>query len=1125
MKMLKKIIPLLIMLLILSSLVYGADTLTQEQQAILDTAKAFFYRGSYIDYDSIGMNYYGDSVYGQDEVYMQRNYLVTQSTHDIPNGLDWLYSPEDATRQYHRYFVCSHFVSNVFYEAFVDSNGNHYLLRDGEGNIARITKKMYRLAVEGDSMYNPEVAVDLIINSGQITEEDKQRVLNELEPGDLIVYSNSNGGHAGIYVGNGLVYESTHSKYNVSEKKDSKDTTVGRRNVETFININLKYLAILRPLNEIKKQGYQISSDTLKRMEYPDLMVEKIASTEQYDSVNPGDQITYSIILTNKSKTEDYSGIKVTDNIPSNTEFVSIDSLGTNKSGALSWNVSVGKEKSVTLKYTVKVKNTDSLNGKTISNSNTIVNGIKINIIQTKVNHTLTKEEQTKISNLASNKGKNYSSTEAFLNEVYPNANFKSVGEMVEMFFTSSKTNITKVKYGEKKNNKTVYQLKKLNSIDSSFANMFVDGLWGGFYTIGQTKETNDDGRGVYFDSKSFMIGDVLILCDEGYQTDIYVAGEKNLYLYLAENKFATVDNGKLRIIEGDEGARLIDSLIAQDAFIVLRPSFTLTSETQQSINYYQVGTEYFSTLEEAGKAVQGEGTIKVLETVEDQSSFTISASQNIVLDTNGKTIYLRKTNITNRGTLTIKGKGRLETDLAYLIQNYGILTVDGPTLVTNGMTKANWYTIFSKGGTVTVLNGNIGAKGTESANTSNGRGIGLKDGAILTVKGGQVKSYIGYAITSISSKTGTCGKKINIEGGAISGMYGVHVSADGNYEVDTKVKMIDGSIETTKNAVDIKENTDCEVIIEGGTLLSKNEVGIAHQGNGKLVIGKNDQTISVNKPEIHGKLASIQSKNGFEFYDGILKGSEKAYDGQIIQMEENSELLEKEENKLKTVSLKIKDETPVPTGSPTPSPTRTVGSFGGGAGGSVGGTSDKPEEYPWQKADNWAIDELIEANQKEIIPKTLKDKDFTMQITRKDFAAVAVELYEAISGKATKTIAKNPFIDTEDEYVLKAYNLGITNGTSKNTFTPDKNITREQMATMLTRALKEVGVDTNFDLSKAKKFSDDDLMHEWGKEAIYFMAKDDIIKGVGNNTFNVLGNAKIEEALLISLRSIQVYQ
>ena len=183
--------------------------------------------------------------------------------------------------------------------------------------------------------------------------------------------------------------------------------------------------------------------------------------------------------------------------------------------------------------------------------------------------------------------------------------------------------------------------------------------------------------------------------------------------------------------------------------------------------------------------------------------------------------------------------------------------------------------------------------------------------------------------------------------------------------------------------------------------------------------------------------------------------------------------------------------------------------------------TKEAPKTNTWKNADSWAIEELKEAEEKELIPETFQNKDFTMSINRKDFAAVAVKLYEYISSNKSEKISDNPFIDTSDDYVLKAYNLGITLGTSENTFTPNGEITREQMATMLTRAVSKAGVDVTIDLEKVSKFADDNEMHEWGKESVYFMAENGIIKGVGDNKFNSLGNAKFEEALVIALRSV----
>ena len=181
---------------------------------------------------------------------------------------------------------------------------------------------------------------------------------------------------------------------------------------------------------------------------------------------------------------------------------------------------------------------------------------------------------------------------------------------------------------------------------------------------------------------------------------------------------------------------------------------------------------------------------------------------------------------------------------------------------------------------------------------------------------------------------------------------------------------------------------------------------------------------------------------------------------------------------------------------------------------------AEEVKKITWASTSKWAIDELSQANDMGIIPTIFDKEDLTKNITRKEFAHVAVKLYEKITGKNAEKVSKNPFTDTKDDEVLKAYNLGITKGVSDTQFDPEALIDREQMATMMTRALDKAGIDTKVDLEKAKKFSDDDLMHSWGREAIYFMSSIDIIKGIGNNEFGVKGNASREAAILISVRS-----
>ena len=63
------------------------------------------------------------------------------------------------------------------------------------------------------------------------------------------------------------------------------------------------------------------------------------------------------------------------------------------------------------------------------------------------------------------------------------------------------------------------------------------------------------------------------------------------------------------------------------------------------------------------------------------------------------------------------------------------------------------------------------------------------------------------------------------------------------------------------------------------------------------------------------------------------------------------------------------------------------------------------------------------------------------------------------MKGKATAA-TNNPFKDTQNVEVLKAYNLGITAGVSEVKFDPNALLNREQAATMLTRTYKKATME-----------------------------------------------------------------
>ena len=176
--------------------------------------------------------------------------------------------------------------------------------------------------------------------------------------------------------------------------------------------------------------------------------------------------------------------------------------------------------------------------------------------------------------------------------------------------------------------------------------------------------------------------------------------------------------------------------------------------------------------------------------------------------------------------------------------------------------------------------------------------------------------------------------------------------------------------------------------------------------------------------------------------------------------------------------------------------------------------------------ASEWAKSELEEAAALGLIPDRLKGADLTAPITRAEFAAVSVKCYEALTDVKAEPYAPNPFTDTTDAEVLKAYNIDVTNGTSPTTFSPEEVLNREQAATMLTRLYKKIAIDgwtleTDGNYAGTFRgmyetpapFADDKNISGWAKDSVYFMKAKGVIDGVGGNKFAPRATTESEEA------------
>lgn len=108
-----------------------------------------------------------------------------------------------------------------------------------------------------------------------------------------------------------------------------------------------------------------------------------------------------------------------------------------------------------------------------------------------------------------------------------------------------------------------------------------------------------------------------------------------------------------------------------------------------------------------------------------------------------------------------------------------------------------------------------------------------------------------------------------------------------------------------------------------------------------------------------------------------------------------------------------------------------------------------------------------------------------------------------------------NIFNDVEEGawysgYVLKAYQMNIVGGIGDDLFGTGRNITRQDMAVMIYKALIAKGTALeNTDLT----FADSDDFSDYAREPVAALANVKIINGQGDNTFNPKGEATRAEA------------
>lgn len=170
--------------------------------------------------------------------------------------------------------------------------------------------------------------------------------------------------------------------------------------------------------------------------------------------------------------------------------------------------------------------------------------------------------------------------------------------------------------------------------------------------------------------------------------------------------------------------------------------------------------------------------------------------------------------------------------------------------------------------------------------------------------------------------------------------------------------------------------------------------------------------------------------------------------------------------------------------------------------------------------ASNWAQSEVTEAYSNGLMPERLTNANLQQNITRAQFASLAVKLYEGLTDESVTPAPEDSFIDTTDIDVLKAKAIEVMNGDAGKA-SPNDLVTREQMAAMFYRTLSiayEKYGQSIVDTDGTLEFNDKNSVSDWAIQSVDYVNENGIMTGDAGD-FLPLANAPVEQAVAVIKR------
>ena len=165
-----------------------------------------------------------------------------------------------------------------------------------------------------------------------------------------------------------------------------------------------------------------------------------------------------------------------------------------------------------------------------------------------------------------------------------------------------------------------------------------------------------------------------------------------------------------------------------------------------------------------------------------------------------------------------------------------------------------------------------------------------------------------------------------------------------------------------------------------------------------------------------------------------------------------------------------------------------------------------------------WASDAAGYLENYQLIPDELFS-DYDAPVRRDEFAAVLMGIYdEACQNYYTFPYYPDRFTDTvSNKYAMeikKANIMGIINGTSETTFSPDSNITREDTATLIFRLIKLMYPQEAS--ASDRIIADSEQISGYALPSVEFCMNSGIMNGTGGDMFSPKGLLTRQEAMVL---------